>query len=536
MVNFLPLLNGREVLVLGLGTSGLAMARWCAKAGARVTVADTRAAPPQAATLAAELPAATLLQSAFDAELFQRAPWAMVCRSPGIAPAQLDGLAQAARAVGVPVVGELGLFAQALATLAESAAAPFAVADVLADAAAEAGQATVTAPYQPKVLAITGTNGKTTTTALTAHLLEWAGIKAVVAGNIGPTLLDTLQARLDAGELPEAWVLELSSFQLDGVQGFEPTAATVLNVTQDHLDWHGGMEAYAEAKSRIFGQQALMVLNRDDATVMGWQPQAQTVQEGRRSRTIAARAHQTFGTEAPQRAGDWGLESVNGMSWLVRALPVDETIRKGRAAEAEAEETHLQRLMPAEALRIRGRHNASNALAALALATAAGAPLAPMLHGLREYRGEPHRVEPVAIVGEVEYIDDSKGTNVGATLAAIEGLGPERKLVVILGGDGKGQDFRPLAAAVRRYARAVALIGRDAAAIRAALAGCGVPLQGCATLPDAVLWCAQQASAGDAVLLSPACASLDMFRDYAHRAQVFVESVQSLQEDGGTPA
>ncbi len=526
MVNFLPLLNGREVLVLGLGASGLAMARWCARSGARVTVADTRAAPPQAAVLAAELPDATLVQSAFDAELFASRPWAMVCRSPGIAPAQMAGLAQAAQSVGIPVVGELGLFAQALATLAQPAAA---------DEAAVSDEETAQAPgpYRPKVLAITGTNGKTTTTALTAHLLEWAGVKAVVAGNIGPTLLDTLQARLDGGELPEAWVLELSSFQLDGVQGFEPTAATVLNVTQDHLDWHGGMESYAAAKARIFGQQALMVLNRDDAPVLAWQPQPQSVQDGRRSTPIAPRAYQAFGTDLPRRAGDWGIESVNGMSWLVRALPADETGRRGRDAE---EEIHLQRLMPAEALRIRGRHNASNALAALALATAAGAPLAPMLHGLREYRGEPHRVEPVAIVDEVEYIDDSKGTNVGATLAAIEGLGPERKLVVILGGDGKGQDFGPLAAAVKRYARAVALIGRDAAAIRAALAGCGVPLHDCATLPDAVHWCAQQAQPGDAVLLSPACASLDMFKDYAHRAQVFVETVQALQEAGGTPA
>ncbi|MEN9903931.1 MAG: hypothetical protein RLZZ555_496 [Pseudomonadota bacterium] len=525
---FLPLLQGREVLVLGLGASGLAMARWCARAGARVTVADTRAAPPQAATLAAELPDAQLIQSAFDAGLFQRAPWAMVCRSPGIAPAQMAGLAQAAQSVGIPVVGELGLFAQALATLAEPAATPSADADEAAE-----GDQPAPAPYSPKVLAITGTNGKTTTTSLTAHLLDWAGVKAVVAGNIGPTLLDTLQARLDSGELPEAWVLELSSFQLEGVQGFEPTAATVLNVTQDHLDWHGSLEAYAAAKARIFGQGGVMVINRDDATVMGWKPQPRTVQEGRRSRTIAPRAHQSFGTDLPRRAGDWGLETVNGMSWLVRALPADETGRRSRDVE---DEIHLQRLMPAEALRIRGRHNASNALAALALATAAGAPLAPMLHGLREYRGEPHRVEPVAIVDEVEYIDDSKGTNVGATLAAIEGLGPERQLVVILGGDGKGQDFGPLAGPVSRYVRAVALIGRDAAAIRAALAGCGVPLHDCATLPDAVQWCAQQAQAGDAVLLSPACASLDMFKDYAHRAQVFVETVRVLQEDGGTPA
>ncbi len=511
MLNVLPLLNDREVLVLGLGASGLAMARWCARAGARVTVADTRAAPPQAALLAAELPDATLVQSAFDAGLFATRPWAMVCRSPGIAPAQLSGLAQAAQAVGVPLVGELGLFAQALATLAELP------------------------PYRPKVLAITGTNGKTATTALTAHLLEWAGVKVAVAGNIGPTLLDTLQAGLDAGELPEAWVLELSSFQLDGVQGFEPTAATVLNVTQDHLDWHGGMAAYAEAKARIFGQQALMLLNRDDATVMGWQPQPQTVQEGRRSRTLPARAHQTFGIDAPRRAGDWGLETVNGMSWLVRALPSDETVARGRGA-ADEPAVHLQRLMPAEALRIRGRHNASNALAALALATAAGAPLAPMLHGLREYRGEPHRVEPVAIVDEVEYIDDSKGTNVGATLAAINGLGPERQLLVILGGEGKGQDFGPLAGPVARHARAIALIGRDAPAIRAALADSGVPLHDCATLPEAVRWCASQARPGDAVLLSPACASLDMFKDYAQRAQVFVEAVQELQQAGGTPA
>ncbi|MCS6811700.1 MAG: UDP-N-acetylmuramoyl-L-alanine--D-glutamate ligase, partial [Tepidimonas sp.] len=196
----------------------------------------------------------------------------------------------------------------------------------------------------------------------------------------------------------------------------------------------------------------------------------------------------------------------------------------------------LQRLMPAEALRIQGRHNAANALAALALASAAGAPLAPLLHALRDYRGEPHRVQSVAIVREVEYIDDSKGTNVGATLAALQGLGAQRRLVVILGGDGKGQDFAPLAPAVARHARAVALIGRDAPAIEAALAATGVPCQRLPDLPAAVRWCAQQARPGDAVLLSPACASLDMFRDYAHRAAVFVEAVRALQDEEGTPA
>jgi UDP-N-acetylmuramoylalanine--D-glutamate ligase len=200
------------------------------------------------------------------------------------------------------------------------------------------------------------------------------------------------------------------------------------------------------------------------------------------------------------------------------------------------DELHLQRLMPADALRIRGRHNAANALAALALATAIGCPLAPMLHGLREYRGEPHRVAFVASIGGVEAFDDSKGTNVGATVAALQGLGADKapgKLVVILGGDGKGQDFAPLAAPVAQHARAVALIGRDAPALEAALASSGIALQRHDSLEAAVAWCFEVAREGDAVLLSPACASLDMFRNYAHRAEVFVEAVQAHAQSTG---
>jgi len=242
------------------------------------------------------------------------------------------------------------------------------------------------------------------------------------------------------------------------------------------------------------------------------------------------RAHATFGADLPQRPGDWGIESVNGMTWLVRALEADETRRKRKGEE---EELHIQRLMPADALRIRGRHNAVNALAALALASSAGCSLAPMLYGLREYRGEPHRVEPVAIVNEVEYFDDSKGTNVGATVAALQGLGAERRLVVILGGDGKGQDFSPLLAPVSQHARAVVLIGRDAPRIREALQGCGVTLRDCASLPEAVQACAELAHAGDAVLLSPACASLDMFEHYGHRAEVFRTAVAALADAAG---
>ena len=326
--------------------------------------------------------------------------------------------------------------------------------------------------------------------------------------------------------LPEVWVLELSSFQLDSSEGFEPTAATVLNVTQDHLDWHGSMKAYADAKARIFGRQALMVLNREDSAVMAMLPEPIRV----KLQKPVVRAHVTFGSDMPKRPGDYGIETVNGMTWLVRAMQADET-RKRR--KDEEEELHIQRLMPADALRIRGRHNAVNALAALALASSAGCPLAPMLFGLREYRGEPHRVEPVAIVNEVEYFDDSKGTNVGATVAALLGLGADRRIVVILGGDGKGQDFSPLLQPVTQHVRAAVLIGRDAPVIRETLQAAGVTLQDAADLAEAVRVCARLAQPGDAVLLSPACASLDMFRNYEHRAEVFRAAVAELADAAG---
>jgi UDP-N-acetylmuramoylalanine--D-glutamate ligase len=336
-------------------------------------------------------------------------------------------------------------------------------------------------------------------------------------------------------------VLELSSFQLHDAQGFDPAAAVVLNLSQDHLDWHGTMAEYAAAKARIYGQQAWMVVNVDDPLVAAMEPPAFSGKPAKGEVRPEPRHVLRFGLQAPQRAGDFGLVTENGMAWLVRALPGDETgVRRKRGAEAEPEELHLQRLMPADALRLRGRHNASNALAALALATAIGCPLAPMLHGLREYRGEPHRVELVGRIGEVEAFDDSKGTNVGATVAALKGLGADRapsRVVVILGGDGKGQDFSPLAPAVAQHARAVALIGRDARVIEAALLadpdGAVVPRDTHETLEAAVAWCFAQARPGDAVLLSPACASWDMFRNYGHRAEVFVQAVRDWAAEQG---
>lgn len=495
-------LQGRRVLILGLGASGLAMARWCVRAGAEVTVADTREAPPQLALLHSELPQARFVGGPLTSALVDGQSLNAVYRSPGLAPDVIAPVADAARAIGLPVGGELDLFAAALQGMAQAHG------------------------YQPKLLAITGTNGKTTVTSLTGKLLEHAGLSVGVAGNIGPTLLDTLSARIDAQDLPQVWVLELSSFQLDGVQGFEPTAAVVLNVTQDHLDWHGSMDAYAAAKARIFGEHGLMVLNREDRTVMDMLPAPVKV----KLQKPQQRAHISFGADLPRNPGDYGIEMVAGMAWLVRALEVDQA---GRRARDPQEELHLQRLLPADALRIRGRHNATNALAALALAQAAGAALGPMLYGLREYRGEPHRVEPIGIVQGVEYFDDSKGTNVGATVAALTGLGADRRIVLILGGLGKGQDFTPLAAPVARYVRAVVLIGRDAPLIKQALQGEGVPLLEAADMAQAVQRASAQAREGDAVLMSPACASMDMFRDYAHRAQVFVAAVQELADEAG---
>ena len=336
----MQLLQDQHVLILGLGASGLAMARWCARQGARVSVLDSRAAPPQLAALQQELPEARVVCGPFDATLVAGTDVRAVFKSPGLAPAEVAGLMQPAQASGLWCSGELGLFSQALAALKS------------------------TRDYAPQVLAVTGTNGKTTVTALTGQLVSRGGKTVAVAGNIGPTLLDTLSAHLDADTLPEVWVIELSSFQLEGETSFEPTAAAVLNISQDHLDWHGSLSSYVKAKAAVFGAHGLMVLNREDPLVMAMLPEPVRVKLQRPQ----VRAHLTFGSDMPQRPGDFGLEQVNGMVWLVRALEADETLKKRRGDE---EEIHIQRLMPADALRIRGRHNAVNALAALALATTA---------------------------------------------------------------------------------------------------------------------------------------------------------------------
>lgn len=518
----------KTALVLGLGESGLAMALWLARSGACVRVADTREAPERLAALQAAVPQARFIAGAFTAELLDGVDFVAV--SPGLAPQrELAHIAPAAAEKNIPVWGEIELFAQALAALK-----------------AERG-------YAPKVVAITGTNGKTTVTSLVGLLCERAGLVTRVAGNISPAALDVLREVLDAepapvtaaveaeGEaaeatevaepvastLPQAWILELSSFQLHTTFSLQADAATVLNLSQDHLDWHGDMASYAADKARIFGDETVRILNRDDALVMHMaNPLADTI---------------TFGTGEPADVDSFGLVNERGIFWLAQAVPSEEVIEKKRKKNDPAPEpvpTMAKKLMPADALKIRGQHNAANALAALALCRAIGLPFAPLLHGLREYQGEPHRVELVTAVNEVEYYDDSKGTNVGATVAALFGLGKafggaEQRLVLIAGGDGKGQDFSPLAEPVSRYVRAVLLIGRDAPALRAALEPAGVDIVDCATLPEAVKRASSLALAGDAVLLSPACASMDMFKNYAHRAQVFVDAVRDIALENG---
>jgi UDP-N-acetylmuramoylalanine--D-glutamate ligase len=492
--------EGKTALVLGLGESGLAMAQWLVRCGARVRVADTRTEPQRLSALREAVPGAEFIGGAFTDGLLDAVDFVAV--SPGLAPErELADIAPGAAARSIPVWGEIELFAQALADLK------------------------TTRGYAPKVIAITGTNGKTTVTSLTGLLCRRAGLSTRVAGNISPAALDVLREVLDGDDLPQAWVLELSSFQLHTTFSLNADAATVLNVTQDHLDWHGSMTAYAFDKARIFGKDTVRVLNRDDATVMRMtNPDAPMT---------------TFGTGEPDAPGSFGLVNERGVLWLANANPAEEPEKKRKKNEVEEQhELVINRLMPADALHIRGIHNASNALAALALCRACSLPLAPLLHGLRDYQGEPHRVELIAGIDDVEYYDDSKGTNVGATVAALEGLGKSfgetgRQILLVAGGDGKGQDFAPLAGPCSRYVKAVLLIGRDAPALKAAIEPSGVPCFDMADLPQAVRRAAGLAKSGDVVLLSPACASLDMFTNYAHRAQVFVDAVRELALEKG---
>ncbi len=449
-------LKDKKVLVLGLGETGLSALRWLKTQGADLSVADTRATPPGMATLHSELPEVHVHTGPFSAELFK--PMDLAVISPGVALSEPE--IQVAMQNGLRVVGDVELFA-----LYRSADA--------------------------KVIAITGANGKTTVTSLVGAICQAAGLKTIVAGNIGLPVLDSL-----AMATPDVYVLELSSFQLETTHSLQVDAATMLNLSEDHMDRYDSLQDYAIAKAHIFYHARLQVLNLDDAWSM-----------------LLARPKLPQLSFGLSDQADFNLRQIAGESWL---------------CEGEKQLINLQDL------KIVGLHNAANALAAVALCRAIGIDYAPIIQTLYNFKGLPHRVEWVANIDEVDYYDDSKGTNVGATCAAIAGMfkqGLPQKSVLIAGGDGKGQDFSPLATAVAANARAVVLLGRDAAIIEAALLPTGVALYHAADLPEAVSIAKKLAQSGDAVLLSPACASFDMFKNYVHRAEVFVAAVMAMQID-----
>ncbi|NOT68306.1 MAG: UDP-N-acetylmuramoyl-L-alanine--D-glutamate ligase [Methylophilaceae bacterium] len=466
-------LKDKQVLVLGLGETGLSVLRWLRRHEAILSVADTRAVPPGLAMVQTEMPEVSLHVGAFTEAVFAQAE--IIVASPGIA---IDGplaepLIQAAIARGIPVVGDVELFAQYKSNHA-------------------------------KVIAISGANGKTTVTTLVGEMCRAAGLKTVVAGNIGLPVLDALVEAELSGETPDVYVLELSSFQLETTFNLQADVATVLNVTEDHMDRYAGMAEYAAAKARIFQGGGVQVLNRQDAISRGM--------------ALTGRKEITFGSDLPPSHNDFGLMQVHGDVWLMHG--------------------NIELIKTSE-LYIAGLHNACNALAALALCRAIGLDYLPLLQALRNFKGLPHRVEWVAKVSGVDFFDDSKGTNVGATIAALTGLVQKalpHKVVLIAGGDGKGQDFSLLQEAVKQNARSVVLIGRDGAKIEQALQVCNVPLIGANSLEDAVSLAFASAQAGDVVLLSPACASFDMFRNYEHRAEVFVTAVKALSKNTGRNA
>jgi len=448
------------VLVLGLGETGLSLARYLHAQGARLSVADSRMDPPGIATLRGELPQAEVYCGPFGDELLQGID--RIAISPGVPVA--EPLVQRAIARGLPVESDIELLAQQLASN----------------------------DYRrnTRVIAITGANGKTTVTSMVGAMCASAGLDTQVAGNISPAVLDALRARK---QQPQVWVLELSSFQLETTYTLAADAAAVLNVTEDHLDrYAGSMDSYAAAKARIFQGEGVQVLNREDERSIAMKA------KGRRQIS--------FGLNPPASDNDWGITKEGAITWLMQGE---------------------RKIMRADELQVSGLHNVANALAALALCRSLDIPLAPLVQALRHFKGLPHRVEKVAEVNGVTYYDDSKGTNVGATEAALKGLG--KPAVVILGGDGKGQDFSPLKDAVSRHARAVVLIGRDAPLIERAIAGCGKPVLKARDMDDAVRISTANAQRGDAVLMSPACASFDMFRNYLHRAEVFIAAVKRTE-------
>lgn len=447
-------MNTGHYLVLGLGKTGHSIARYLQRCGATFIVFDTREKPDALAPFQQEFPQTRIFLGTLpEAEL---STLNAVIISPGV-PLETPCIQQA-RQLGIPVYGDIECLARAL--------------------------------HQVPVIAITGTNGKSTVTTLVGLMMQASGLKTAVAGNIGTPVLDSLTE----GEAYDVWVLELSSFQLELTESLRPVAAAILNITPDHLDRHHTMEAYIEAKQRVYHQAQWLIYNRDDALTV--------------PRTAETQQHQvSFGLNAPQK-GQWGLMTQGAEVYLMQ----------GQTS-----------VMNVTAMRIKGQHNWANALAACALASALDVSHDCMRQVLSEFSGLPHRSQWVRTINSVDWINDSKGTNVGATQSAIAGIGGAiaGKIVLIAGGQGKDADFRLLREPVMNYVRTMVLLGQDADKLEAALSDI-VEIKRVQTLEDAVKTAHHVAHSGDVVLLSPACASLDMFRDFNHRGDVFTTLVGQL--------
>jgi len=444
--------SAAKTLIVGLGTTGLSCARFLSAQGVQVAVADSRNEPPGLEALNAEYPDIAVFLGPFDDRLFDSAERLVVSPGVPVATPQID----AARQRGIPVIGDIELFARA-----------------------------ATAP----VVAITGSNGKSTVTTLLGEMARACGIRVAVGGNLGTPALDLLD------ESVELYVVELSSFQLETTESLQAAVATVLNVSPDHMDRYAGIEAYAAAKSRVMQGAGVGVYNADDPVVA-----AMSGADDAWYFTLGESQHDKM----------FGVCPIDGRAYLCRGE---------------------QPLLAADELRIPGLHNRANALAALAMGTALGFDLTTMLEALRNYRGLPHRTEFVAEINRVSWYNDSKGTNVGASIAALRGLdrADTTRTVLIAGGDCKGADFAPLAAVFEACARGLVLIGRDSAEI-AAVAPATVPVLIAKDMDDAVAKAAAMAMPGDRVLLSPACASFDMYSGYAQRGDRFMQAVRRFAQ------
>jgi len=458
--------HDKSILVLGAGDTGLSVVRWAERVGARVRIADTRNDPPGLAQLRAQHPQCDIVTGPYErygAALFGDAE--LVVASPGVAVAgpACDPAIARALAEGKKFVGDVELFAWEQNELARQGT-------------------------RPKMIGITGSNGKSTVTAMAGAMCRAAGLKTVVAGNIGVPVIDAMLDAQDRGQ-PDAYVVELSSFQLETTSSLHMDSATMLNLSQDHLDRYASMDEYVAAKQRIFMNAAHQVLNRDDAASLAMR--------------IPGLPMSTFGMNAAHAQDEFGIAG----GWLTEGS---------------------ERLVPLEEMPVAGLHNAANALAAFALCRAIGCDAAQLAGGLKQFKGLPHRVENVGTISGVTFYDDSKGTNVGSTVAALNGM--TVPVVLIAGGIGKEQDFSPLAEPVRKRARAVVLIGKDARLIESAITSARVETLHAGSMADAVEQSFSRAKPGDAVLLSPACSSFDMFNNYNHRGEVFAECVRALKQ------